>query len=151
MLNLRASVLALACFGLFMHGLSADAADTIGYVRVIQGDAYVVQAGQETKAALDTPVTEGSLIRTGAGASLGITFKDNTVMALGPATEISVDNYLYSPRQGHFKLDATLNKGTLAYLSGAIAKQNPDGVMLKTPTGAIGVRGSHFAIKVDDQ
>jgi hypothetical protein len=126
------------------------AADTIGYIRVIKGDAYLTQNGKDTKAAMDSPVTQGSLIKTDVGASLGITFKDNTVMALGPATEISIDDYAYSPRQGSFKLDATLSKGTLAYLSGAIAKQNPDGVMLKTPTGKVGVRGSHFAIKVDE-
>ena len=150
-MKLATSFVVMASLGLFMYGHCAGAAETIGYVRVIQGDAYLVQAGQQSKAALDAPVTQGSLIRTGPGAALGITFKDNTVMALGPATELSVDDYLYSPRQGRFKLAATLNKGTLAYLSGAIAKQNPDGVRLKTPTGAIGVRGSHFAIKVDDQ
>ncbi|MDD5365291.1 MAG: FecR family protein [Gallionellaceae bacterium] len=151
MLNLRAPVFVLASLGLFMLGDYAVAAEAIGYVRVLRGDAKLVQAGQETQAAMAAPVTQGSLIRTGPGASLGIIFKDNTVMALGPATEISIDNYLYSPSQGRFKLDATLSKGTLAYLSGAIAKQNPEGVLLKTPTGAIGVRGSHFAIKVDDR
>lgn len=151
MLKYRPAVLALASFGLFSHALLAGADDAIGYVRAIQGDAYLVQDGRQAKVAMDTPVTRGSLIKTEAGASLGVTFKDNTVMSLGPVSELRLDQYVYAPRLGDFKLDATLDRGTLAYLSGAIAKQNPAGVMLRTPTGAIGVRGSHFAIKIVDQ
>jgi len=49
------------------------------------------------------------------------------------------------------KLGATMAKGTLAYLSGAIAKIKPDAVSVKTPTGTIGVRGTHFVLKVEEE
>ena len=35
------------------------------------------------------------------------------------------------------------------YRSGVIAKLRPDAVALKTPTGTIGVRGTHFVVKVE--
>jgi hypothetical protein len=121
----------------------------IGYVKTVKGEAYVISAGQQVKAALGTPILTGSILKTGANASLGITFKDNTVMAFGPDTELTVDEYLYSPNKGKLKLAASLAKGTLAYLSGAIAKIKPDAVSVKTPTGTIGVRGTHFAVRVE--
>lgn len=126
-------------------------ADTnvIGYVKTIKGEASVITAGQTTKAIVGTPVYVGSVLKTGSGASLGITFKDNTVMSFGPDTELTVDEYLYAPNKGKLKLGASLAKGTLAYLSGAIAKIKPEGVTVKTPTGTIGVRGTHFVVRVE--
>ncbi len=126
-------------------------ADTgiIGYVKTVKGEAAVVNAGQQVKAVVGTPIMIGSVLKTGANASLGVTFKDNTVMSFGPDTELTVDEYLYAPNKGNLKLGASLAKGTLAYLSGAIAKIKPDAVSVKTPTGTIGVRGTHFVVRVE--
>jgi hypothetical protein len=130
--------------------IMADEA-VIGYVKTVKGDAMVVSGGQQTKAEVGTPVVTGSKLKTGASGSMGVTFKDNTVMSIGPNTELTVDEYLYSPNKGKLKLGATMAKGTLAYLSGAIAKIKPDAVTVKTPTGTIGVRGTHFVLKVEDE
>lgn len=123
----------------------------IGYVKTVKGDAMVINGSQQTKAEVGTPVVTGSKLKTGANSSMGVTFKDNTVMSFGPNTELTVDEYLYSPNKGKLKLGATMAKGTLAYLSGAIAKIKPDAVTVKTPTGTIGVRGTHFVVKVEEE
>lgn len=123
----------------------------IGYVKNVKGDALVINGNQQVKAEVGTPVVTGSKLKTGSNASMGITFKDNTVMSFGPNTELTVDEYLYAPNSGKLKLGATMAKGTLAYLSGAIAKIKPDAVSVKTPTGTIGVRGTHFVVKVEDE
>ena len=68
--------------------------------------------------------------------------------SIGPDTEISVDEYLYTPAKGDRKLSANMLKGTLNYSSGIIAKLKPEAVSLKTPTGNIGVRGTHFVVMV---
>lgn len=122
----------------------------IGYVKTVKGDAMVINGSQQTKAEVGTPVMAGNKLKTGANSSMGVTFKDNTVMSFGPNTELTVDEYLYSPNKGKLKLGATMAKGTLAYLSGAIAKIKPDAVTVKTPTGTIGVRGTHFVVKVEE-
>lgn len=121
----------------------------IGYVKTVKGEATVTSAGQTIKAIVGTPLQAGSVIRTGSHAALGVTFKDNTVMSFGPDTELTVDDYAYAPNKGNLKLGASLAKGTLAYLSGAIAKIKPDAVSVKTPTGTIGVRGTHFVVRVE--
>lgn len=122
----------------------------IGYVKTVKGDAMVISGAQQTKATVGTPIAAGSKLKTGSSGSMGVTFKDNTVMSIGPNTELTVDEYLYSPNQGKLKLGATMAKGTLAYLSGAIAKIKPEAVTVKTPTGTIGVRGTHFVLKVEE-
>lgn len=134
------SALPLAC---------AAQTEPIGYVKTVSGDAWVGNAGQRAKAQPGTAVLLGSELKTAANASLGVTFKDNTVMSFGPDTELTVDDYLYAPAQGQLKLGTHLGKGSLNYVSGVIAKLKPDAVTVKTPAGIIGVRGTQFLVKVE--
>jgi hypothetical protein len=123
--------------------------DTIGFVKTAEGDATVSTASKTTKAQPGTPLYLGSILKTGEDGTLGVTFKDNTVMSFGPETEVTVDEYLYAPAKGDLKLAANIAKGTLHYISGVIAKLKPEAVSVKTPTGIIGVRGTHFLVKVE--
>ena len=122
----------------------------IGYVKTVTGQAWVTSAGQRVQARPGTAVVLGSALQTGAAASMGVTFVDNTMMSFGPDTELVVDDYLYAPAQGKLGLGASLGKGSLNYVSGVIAKLRPEAVTVKTPAGAIGVRGTHFAAKVEE-
>lgn len=130
--------------------LSASAQDDIiGYVKTVEGDANIIVADKTIKAQPGAPVYLGCVLSTGEGATMGVTFKDNTVMSFGPSTKVTVDEYLYVPAQGDLKLVASIAKGTLHYISGVIAKLKPEAVAVKTPTGIIGVRGTHFLVKVE--
>jgi hypothetical protein len=122
----------------------------IGYVKTVSGEASVTTAGSTVKAAPGTPLQQGSVLRTSARSSMGVTFQDNTLMSFGPDTEVAVDEYLYQPSQGKLKLGTRVGKGTLNYVSGVIAKLDPNAVSVKTPTGIIGVRGTEFVVKVEE-
>jgi hypothetical protein len=139
-------------FGASMLALawSVQAQEAIGYVKTVAGEASVVTAGKPAKAVVGTPVHQGSVLKTGAKSSMGVTFKDETVMSFGPDTELTVDEYLYAPSQGKLKMGSKLTKGSLNYVSGVIAKLQPDAVSVGTPTGTIGVRGTQFLVKVED-
>lgn len=121
----------------------------IGYVKNATGEAYVISGGTRTAARAGTPIFQGSQLKTGAKSSLGVTFKDETVMSFGPDTELTVDEYLYAPSQGKLKLGTKMAKGSMNYVSGVIAKLQPDAVSVATPTGTIGVRGTQFLVKVE--
>lgn len=130
---------------------AALAEDPVGYVKTISGNATITTAGSKSPAAVGSGVFQGSQIQTAKGASLGVTFKDNTIMSFGPDTNLTVDEYVYNPNQGQVKFGSKLTKGTLNYVSGAIAKINPEAVAVKTPTGTIGVRGTNFVVKVEGE
>jgi hypothetical protein len=122
----------------------------IGWVKNVTGDASVSSHGVLVKAEPGTAVLQGSVLRTGAKSSMGITFKDETIMSFGPNTQMSVDEYLYAPAQGQLSLVGKLAKGTMNYVSGIIAKLQPDAVAVSTPVGIIGVRGTQFVVKVEE-
>ncbi|OQW89077.1 MAG: hypothetical protein BWK72_03655 [Rhodoferax ferrireducens] len=134
---------------LLLATTAALADDTIiGYVKIAQGDASVVAAGMAIKAEPGTPVKTTNVLKTGPQGSLGITLKDNTLLSIGPDTELVVDDYVYNPAQDELKLVASLRRGSLNYVSGVIARLKPAAVSVRTPTGTIGVRGTHFVAKV---
>ena len=130
---------------------SQAATEPVGYVKTVTGEAFVITASQSVKAQPGTPVLLGSVLKTTPASSMGVTFKDNTLMSFGPDTEMAVDEYLYAPAEGDLKLSTRLTRGTLNYVSGVIAKLKPTAVTVKTPTGIIGVRGTQFVAKVEQE
>lgn len=135
----------LALLSFMAHAQS----EPIGFVKTVTGDAWVSTAGQRVKAQPGSAILLGSELKTAARSTMGVTFKDNTVMSFGPDTELTVDEYLYAPAQGQLKLGTRLGKGSLNYVSGVIAKLKPDAVTIKTPSGIIGVRGTQFVARVE--
>lgn len=145
------SLRSIALFFMLMTLLGARAEEAVvGYVKNVSGEASVTTGAKRVAAQLGTPLYLGSQLKTGRKASLGVTFKDDTVMSFGPDTELTVDQYLYAPSQGKLKLAATMVRGSLNYVSGVIAKLQPDAVTVTTPSGTLGVRGTQFVLKVED-
>jgi hypothetical protein len=143
--------IAFVAFGL---GLTAPAVraqeNVIGYIKTVVPDASILVGGRTIKAIPGMPIQTGYVLKTGPQGSMGVTFRDNTMMSFGPSTELVVDEYLYAPGKGDLKLGATMARGTVQYISGVIAKLKPDAVMLKTPSGIIGVRGTRYVAMVEE-
>ncbi len=139
----------LLAVGLFGSAMADEA--PVGYIKTVAGEATVVSGGAAKRAEVGLPVYIGSVLRTGPKSSLGLTFRDETVMSCGPDTELTVDEYLFAPAAGKLKLGSKLAKGSLNYVSGVIAKLQPDAVSIKTPTGTIGVRGTQFVVRVEEE
>ena len=121
-----------------------------GRTRVVSGSVLVVRAGQESPLRAGQPVFEGDQLRTGPDGSLGITFIDDTRLALGPNTNVNVTRYLYEPAENRLGLVLNVVRGVVAYVSGRLAKFAPDSVRLETPAAIVGVRGTSLAIAVEE-
>lgn len=122
----------------------------VGNVKTLSGSASVMTDGNSVRAVLGMPIYQGSTLRTEADSSMGVTFNDETLMSFGPNTTLVVESYLYAPTEGKLKLSVRLAKGSLNYVSGVIAKLQPDAVSVETPKGIIGVRGTQFLVHVEE-
>jgi hypothetical protein len=126
----------------------ASAADTIGYVKTVSGSATIVRGGVAQKVAVGAPLYEDDTLKTGEESSLGVTMKDGTTLSAGPETEILLDQYAYQPKQQQLGFVARVSQGTLDFVSGMLGKLAPESVAIETPTGTIGMRGTHFVVRV---
>ncbi len=89
-------------------------------------------------------------MKTGADGSVGITMDDDSLLSAGPNSVLSLDRYAFDPTTNQGRFDSSLNKGTLAVISGRIAKQAPDAMTVRHPGRVLGVRGTEFVVSVDD-
>ena len=127
----------------------ANAAD-IGRIKVARGKVVIERAGVTLPGAVGTRVQVSDTITTGDDGAVGITMDDDSLLSAGPNTVLVLDRYAFDPTTNQGRLDAALNKGTLAVISGRIAKQSPDAMTVRTPAVILGVRGTSFVVSADE-
>ncbi|NOT40455.1 MAG: FecR domain-containing protein [Alphaproteobacteria bacterium] len=133
----------------FLIAQAATAASPIGQIKTAAGAVTVERAGASKSLAVGDRVYESDTIVTGNG-TVGITFVDNSMMALGPQTRLALDQFAFDPTTHDGRFNASLSKGTLTVKSGQIVKQTPEAMRIKTPAALLGVRGTEFAVRADD-
>lgn len=95
------------------------------------------------------PIYMGDQIATGAGGGLQVMLLDQTVMTLGQNAKMTVDEMVYDPKSGAGKLNFNVSQGAFRFVSGQIAKANPENVKITTPLATIGIRGTIVGGAVD--
>ncbi|MGZ9147938.1 MAG: FecR family protein, partial [Candidatus Deferrimicrobiaceae bacterium] len=131
-------------------GLPASAQEIIGIVRNSEGEAAITHEGHVLPASEGTKLFAGDTLSTGSDGSLGVILRDDSTLSLGPGSSFVIQNFLFSPAEEKFGLLVRVSRGTMAYLSGLIGKLSPESVRFETPTASIGIRGTHFAVKILD-
>ena len=129
--------------------LPARAAD-IGQVKVAKGQVTIERGGQAIPAAPGTRLQAGDVLRTGGDGSVGVTMSDNSLLSAGPNSILSLDRYEFDSTTSQGQFDTTLQKGSLAVISGRIAKQSPDAMKVRTPASTLGIRGTEFVVSSND-
>ena len=148
---LRWILIAALCFGLYCTLNNAEAAtDAIGVVAVQEGVTSVEREGEESDLAKNSDIMFMDNVKTGKG-QLGITFVDDTVVAVSAQSSLIIDDFVYDPNNAEgSKLVLKVAAGTVRYASGNIARLNKQNVDIRTPTAKIAVRGTAFSMTVDE-
>jgi len=128
----------------------AQADDSIGAIKKLNGAATFVREKTELKVKLGDPVFMKDVLKTDNTGSLGITFKDNTMISVGPNTVYTIDEYVFKPGEQKLAFVSKISRGTLHFVSGSLTKMAPEAVKVKTPEATIGFRGTRCLIKVED-
>lgn len=130
--------------------LAAASDGSVGRVKTVKGSASIVRGEVSLPAVVNGEVFQGDTLRTGPDGSLGVILKDDTALSLGPNSVVVVDQFLFAPAEGKLSLVTRMLKGTAVYISGIIAKLSPQSVRFETPNATIGIRGTRFLVKVDE-
>jgi hypothetical protein len=134
----------------FVTLLGHSAWAEIGQIKNVAGQVLLSRNNVQQPAKTGDLVEQADVLTTGPNGSVGITFIDNTRFSAGPNSRIELKQFSFNPttQEGEFMTD--VQQGTLAIISGQIAKRSPDAMKVKTPTTILGVRGTRFAIKIDE-
>ena len=140
-----------ALVAVFAAGLAAPVgAAEIGQIKIAKGQVSIERNGQILPGEVGGRLQPSDVLKTGADGSVGITMSDNTLLSAGPNSILSLDRYVFDSTTQQGQFDASLQKGSLAVISGRIAKQSPDAMKVRTPSSILGVRGTEFVVSADD-
>lgn len=148
MRNLKVAVATVAA--LLSMAAACAAEQPAGMVKTTKGAAAIERSGKQTPATTGAALMASDRVVTGADGSVGITLRDETLLAVGPNSNVWLEKYAFDPTSHEGVLNATVKRGTLGVISGKLSKQSPGAVQFRTPTSILGVRGTEFLIDVKD-
>lgn len=136
------AALGVACTLVATPALAAE----IGQIKVSRGQVAVERDGQALAGSVGLRLEAADVLKTGADGSAGITMADNSLLSVGPNSILALERFDFEPTTSQGRFDAQLQRGTLAVVSGRIAKQSPTAMTLRTPAAALAVRGTEFVV-----
>lgn len=140
----QAVVLVIAASGVVL----AAGAPPIGQIKKVSGEASILRSGQRLPVHVGDMVFAADTVETGPDGAIGITFIDNTVFSTGPNSQLALDEFQFDSTNFRGSMLADMRRGTLAVVSGDVARSSPGAMKIKTPTAVLGVRGTTFAVQV---
>ena len=130
--------------------LALPAQADVGQIKVVAGQVAVDRKGQSIPGRVGLVLEADDVLRTGANGSVGITMRDNSLLSAGPNSILALERFEFDPTTSDGRFDARLQRGTLAVVSGRIAKKAPQAMTVRTPSAVLGVRGTEFVVSVDE-
>lgn len=131
--------------------LSVPAYAGVGSITEFKGAGTIKRAAKVMPASRGSGVEKNDTVSTNSQGRFRITFVDSTTVNITENSRLVIDDFVFDGGgKGRGRLGLKVALGTVRYASGGIAKGNPKGVNIRTPTSTIGVRGTDFVMSVDE-
>jgi hypothetical protein len=141
----------IGCILLTLTTLPTNSLATIGNVSLSEGKS-VIDRKDGNKGIIvekDLDVFTYDTVKTGKG-KVAIEFLDETRVDVTSHSKLIIDEFVFDPNQKTGKLSLKAALGTVRYASGQIAKNSAQNISIKTPTATVSVRGTDFAMTIDE-
>jgi len=133
---------------LLLLAASPEASGEIGRIKSSAGTATVERGGAATAASIGQELIAGDSLVTGKDGRISLAFVDNTRFAVGPDSRIALKKFEYDPTTQKGSFIARIERGSIAVVSGRIAKSGRDGEQIETPDSVLDVNGTRFIVVV---
>ncbi|MDW3206529.1 MAG: FecR domain-containing protein [Alphaproteobacteria bacterium] len=132
-------------------GTSDALGEAAGVVDNMKGEVIAIRGGVEVELGAGDSIYEGDVLVTGADSAVGIIFTDDSTMSMGGGARISIDEMVYNADSGSGSQLFDVVQGAFVFASGQIGKDDPENVQVRTPVATIGIRGTKYAVNVDQE
>ncbi|MCW9002136.1 MAG: Ig-like domain-containing protein, partial [Rhodospirillales bacterium] len=125
--------------------------EAIGTVSKAVGVVAVVRAdGTHAELGIGDPVYQGDTLETGPDGAVGIVLADETTFSMAENGNIVLDEMVYDPSAQEGAISLSVVKGVFTFVSGQVAKTDPEAMTLHTPMATIGIRGTQAGVDLAD-
>ncbi len=122
-------------------------AKVIGRVKVTEGDVFIISDGISTRAMPGALIKATDTLITGSSGSIGVTLADDTRISLGPTSGLELKEFEFEPLEDKHVFTGRLERGSMLYESHWVGKL----AYVETPSATIGIRGTRFLVRVEDE
>ena len=127
----------------------ASAAEHVGVAAAVKPDATSQPPGGDAATLrIGKSVVYDERINTSGSGVVQVLLLDGSTFTVGPGSSLVIDKFVYNPSTGRGELVASFSKGALRFVGGKLSKNEP-GVKVKTPAGALTVRGGIALMAVE--
>ncbi|NQU57074.1 MAG: cadherin-like domain-containing protein [Rhodospirillales bacterium] len=129
----------------------AYAVQPIGHVDTLNGSVSAYRAdGLVVELAVGLPVFQGDEIVTTTGGAVGLVLADQTAFSMAENGRITLDEMVYDPTSQEGSIGLSIGEGIFTFISGEIAKTDPEAMVIDTPVATIGIRGTQLGVDIAD-
>ena len=128
--------------------LLAAAQEASGTFKSLRGQALLERDNARRPARAGEPLYAKDRIITGADGFASVGFRDQSSLAIGPNSDVDLSKYSFNPTTHQGEQQVRLRTGSLAAISGKVAKASPESVQFNAGSVTLGVRGTQFLIEV---
>lgn len=126
----------------------APAWSEVARIKGSVGTAAVERGTTRIPARAGLQLSAGDRLVTGKDGRISLSFIDNTRFSVGPNSRVSVSDFTYDRTRQRGSFLTQVDRGSLAIVSGQIAKSGKDAMKVRTPNSLLGVRGTRFIVEV---
>lgn len=121
-----------------------------GFIKTIRGQVQIERDKVLGDVKLGDMVHDGDRIQVRGDGSVGISLHDETLISLGPNSTLVIDAFAFDRTTREGKVETSILKGTLRFVTGLIGKLSPQAIKVRTPVSTLGIRGTDFIVEVPD-
>jgi hypothetical protein len=116
----------------------------VGVAAAVKPQAESTPPGATTRTLkIGKNVVYNERIDTSDSGVVQVLLLDGSTFTVGPRSSLVIDKFVYNPATGSGELAASFSKGALRFVGGKLSK-GPRGISVRTPAGAVTVRGGIF-------
>ncbi len=142
--------LLLAALVMATGGAWAAEGDWVAQIKKAHGAVTIERGNQHHEGVVGVRLKENDVIVTRGEASVGMIFNDNSMLSLGPNTEVVLQRYSYDPTTYLGAFDALVRRGSVVVTTGNIASQSAEAMRIMTPEAELrGGKASSYAVSVE--
>ncbi len=123
--------------------------EPIGTVENVSGTVFAVRTdGTRVELEEGDQVFQGDILESGPDGAIGVLLADETTFSMGEEGRMVLDEMIYDPGTQEGSVSLSILQGVFTFVSGQVAKTDPDAMTLDTPVATIGIRGTQVGIEI---
>jgi hypothetical protein len=125
----------------------AQAQQEAGNLAALQGTLQIERGGVWQTGSIGVPILVGDRVKTGATDRARLVFRDESLLDIGPSTEIGVETFVFDPGRHRVKSVFRLVQGAIRAQVGEYYTEPGANYEIETPSALVSVHGTEFIVR----